>query len=78
MQAIEVKYLGATNHKGSRYKATASAGSVTVGYDYALSDSDNALSVANELANKYQWLESHKLEGGQLNNGNYVFVMVAA
>ena len=36
MQAIETKYFGPSNVKGSRIKATAQAGSVTVGYDHAL------------------------------------------
>ena len=36
-QAIQVKYLGPTNYRGSRYKAIAAAGSVTVGADNALS-----------------------------------------
>ncbi|NBV78014.1 hypothetical protein EBR66_07650 [bacterium] len=38
MQAIVTKYLGATNSRGSRIKATCEAGSATVAYDYGLSD----------------------------------------
>jgi hypothetical protein len=75
-QAIEVKYLGATNHRGSRWKATAAAGSITVGYDYELNANENAEAVAVELAEKYEWLEGYRLEGGQLASGNYVFVLI--
>ena len=36
MQAIETRYLGPTNTRGSRIKATAAAGSITIHYDDAL------------------------------------------
>jgi hypothetical protein len=35
-QAIETKYMGPTNTRGSRIKATAAAGSVMVPFDYQL------------------------------------------
>jgi len=34
MQAIETRYIGATNTKGSRIKATAEAGTITIPYPY--------------------------------------------
>lgn len=34
MQAIETKFLGPTNTKGARIKASAQAGSVTIPFDY--------------------------------------------
>jgi len=34
MQAITTKYLGPTNTRGSRIKASCPAGSITVPYDY--------------------------------------------
>lgn len=34
MQAIETKFLGPTNTKGARVKASAQAGSVTIPFDY--------------------------------------------
>jgi hypothetical protein len=74
MQAIEVKYFGPTNYKGSRWKATAAAGSVTVGYDYALNSTDNALAAAQALVDKFEW-GGVVLHGGQLANGNYVFTV---
>ena len=75
MQAIEVKYLGATNTLPSRWKATASAGSITVSYDYELGIYENALSCATALGNKYGWLDNCALQGGVLANGNYVFTL---
>lgn len=37
MQAIHTKYLPATDHKGSRIKATCERGSITIPLDYGLS-----------------------------------------
>ena len=34
MQAIETKYLGPTNTKGARIKASAQSGSVTIPFEY--------------------------------------------
>ena len=52
MQAIMTKYLPATNFKGSRVKATASAGSVTLHWDDALNHDANHTAAAMELAKK--------------------------
>lgn len=71
MQAIEVKYLPATNTKGARIKATASAGSVTVGWPYELSGEEAHKVAALALCNKFGWTTN--IVGGQLANGNYVF-----
>lgn len=35
MQAIQTKYLPATNYRGSRIKATCERGSLTIGYSEA-------------------------------------------
>jgi hypothetical protein len=55
---VEVKYLGPTNHRGSRYKATIDRGgnhkfSATVNYDYALDSYDNQLKAVEEVARKF-------------------------
>lgn len=71
MQAIVTKYLGATNTKGSRIKATASAGSVTVGYDHALNSSENHDAACKALADKMEW--SGVWVGGGTETG-YVYV----
>ena len=73
-QAIEVKYLTPTNTLGSRWKASAFAGSVTVGFDYALSTEENALAAARALVDKLEW-NAATLHGGKLKTGNYVFVI---
>jgi len=54
-QAILTKYLGPTNFLGSRIKATASAGSITVSYDHALSTEENHRHAARMLQQKFQW-----------------------
>lgn len=78
MQAIEVKYLGPTNHQGSRLKATCQSGSVTVGWKYELEDNDNYLRAAIELVRKMGWydidMSEHNLTGGVLASGSHVFV----
>lgn len=73
-QAITTKYLGPTNNLGSRVKATAFAGSVTISWDDALDVDDNHLKAAEALASKYNW--QGKMVGGGLpcGAGNvYVF-----
>ena len=57
MQTISTKYLGPTNHKGSRFKATHSGGftSVTMPMDYSMEASGNHTRVAFMLAEKLKW-----------------------
>ena len=74
MQAIEVKYLPATNTKPSRYKATAEAGSITVPYDYDVCDWSNQENAARALLNKLGW--DNDIAGGVIPNGNAVFVLL--
>jgi hypothetical protein len=75
-QAIVVKYLGPTNARGDRYKATAQAGSVTINYDRSLSPEENARVAAHVLANKYGWLKFADYVCGQLPDSSYVFVAI--
>lgn len=51
-QAITTKFLGATNTRGARIKATSWLGSVTVGYDYALETNENHLAAIKALLAK--------------------------
>ena len=74
-QAIEVKFLPITNHRGARYRASAKGGSVTINKEYRLSDMQNAARAAFKLAYNHDW--NGKWIGGQLKNGNYVFVLRA-
>lgn len=54
-QSITTKYIGPTNFRGSRIKATAEAGSVTLSYDHALSSEENHCAAAKALAEKFDW-----------------------
>lgn len=54
--------------KGSRVKATASAGSITLHWDHALNSDDNHSRAAQALANKYNWPGTWY--GGGLPGGN--------
>lgn len=76
MQAIQTKYMGPTNTKGSRIKATCAAGSVTIDYPHDLSGMDCHAAAAKVLVNKMGWNgpQYGGLMGGQLQNGGYAFV----
>lgn len=52
MQAIVTKYLCPTNVRGSRYKATCQAGSITVSADAGLSLDDNHAAACAALCKK--------------------------
>jgi hypothetical protein len=76
MQAIHVKYISATNTKGSRIKATASAGSLTISYPHELSGQAVYRKAAEALVKKLGWNASYYsgLSGGCLPDGSYCFV----
>lgn len=79
MQAITTKFLGPTNFRGSRVKATCQAGSLTVSWDHALDSEANHDVAARMLAEKLGWVAPHygRLVGGGLPDGRgncYVFV----
>jgi hypothetical protein len=77
-QAITTKYLGPTNHRGSRVKATAQAGSITLGWDDALDVAANHARAALALANKFGWAMGalDRYHGGALPDGRgYCFVI---
>ena len=74
-QAIETKYLGPTNTKGGRIKATAWAGSVTMPYDHALNAEDNHRAAALLLQTKYGW-QGTFAQGANAKGDGYVFVNV--
>lgn len=72
MQAIITKYIGPSNVRGSRIKATAQAGSVTIGYRYELNTEENHRAAAEKLAARYGWEWCHV--SGQLPNHDYCHV----
>jgi hypothetical protein len=74
-QAIETKYLRATNVRGARIKATAAAGSITIGYDYALDAQDNHKAAADALIAKMGWTGTFA-QGGNTDGTGYYFVNV--
>ena len=67
MQAIVTKYLGPTDRLGSRFKATAVGGSVTVSYNYSLGTDANHKAAAAALMAKLGWKGS--MEMGWLPDG---------
>ena len=75
MKAIQVKYLGATNHKPSRWKDFIEGGScITVPYDHSMDSRDNARCAAQALTTKLAW--QYPITGsGALPNGDYVFTL---
>jgi len=74
-QAIETKFIKATNATGERIKATAWAGSVTIGYDYALDAQGNHKAAADALIAKMGWTGTFA-QGGNAKGDGYVFVNV--
>lgn len=75
LQAIETRYLGPTNVRGSRVKATAAAGSLTTDWDDALNSEQNHLRAALMLSSKFDW--KGDLAQGVLASGNNVFVFTS-
>ena len=60
MQAIITKYLGPTNFRGSRVKASAQAGSVTIPWDDAKDSANNHIAAALALIRKYGWNDPNR------------------
>jgi len=82
MQTIITKYLGPTNHRGSRIKARQSASyagtpkSITIGWDYSLSTEHNHKAAAIAFAAKMGW--HGEWVGGSGGGESYVFVNASA
>jgi hypothetical protein len=88
MKAIEIKYLPETNTKPARLKAVAE-GVKPVTYSISQFDTNHQFKsveqqAAEEFANHFNWLEYSSytecekvVRGGQLANGNHVFVIVS-
>lgn len=72
LQAITVKFLGHTNKRPSRLKATAAAKSLTVSYGYT--GENEYREVAEALMAKLGW--EGDLYQGCLPNGDRVFVQI--
>jgi hypothetical protein len=72
MQAIITKFIGPTNIKGARIKASASAGSVTIPFPYELNLYERHEKAARALLDKLGW--DFELASGDLPDGSTVFV----
>lgn len=71
-QAIVTKYLGPTTNRGSRVKATAYAGSITVPWDHALSPDGNHTEAAKALAERLGWVGA-LVGGGHPDGRGYCY-----
>jgi hypothetical protein len=78
MKAIETKFYGPTNTKGSRITACdCDNNKVTLSYDHSLNSEQNHRAAAVALCNKMQWSRSETLCGGHTKSGMcFVFVPV--
>lgn len=88
MKAIQVKYMPATNTKNTRLKVFAE-GLKPLIYSIEKFDTNHAFKsveqqAAEEFANHFNWLAysswsetEYVLRGGQLANGDHVFVIVS-
>lgn len=76
MQAIQTRYLGPTNTRGSRIKAWCSAGSITIAYPHDLSGDAVHRKAALKLLDKLEWFDAFYglILGGTLPNGDMCFV----
>jgi hypothetical protein len=80
-QAITTKYVGPTNTRGSRVKASCDAQSRIYGWDDALNVDQNHTMAALRLMRELEWHKPHggcskvRLVGGCTKN-NYHFVIV--
>ncbi len=81
-QAIVTKYLGPTDHRGSRIKVICDAKTITVSWDHALNPEDNHTAAATALADQLGWLGAEynqRMCGGGMplcSPYAYCFVMV--
>lgn len=87
MQAIATKYIGPTNHHGSRISVSADAGRRIYSWDPALNVEENHTAAAERFARELKWIGGNslglegrfKLVGGALPKGAshaYAFVLV--
>lgn len=73
MIAIEVKFLGPTNFKGSRYKAyTCNGQQLTLSADDSLDPEENARKVAYALRDKMGW-KGDMVSGGTCKGWAFCF-----
>ncbi len=76
LQAIKTTYYGPTNRLPARIKASAHAGVEWFIYDPARPPQKNHQLAAEGFAHGRQWLEKHKLVGGDLDGNSYCWVLI--
>lgn len=77
MKAIQTRYLGPTNYRGSRIKATAEGGhSVTIGYPHEYNTEQAHWQACKALLAKTGWQWTEVASGG-LPNGDYVWCCIS-
>ena len=75
MQAIVTKLIPATDHHGTRVKATCAGGSITIPFDYEKDEFTQQRDAAWKLVAKLGWEKSNFLmETGTLPNGDLCHV----
>jgi hypothetical protein len=77
-QAIETRYFGPTDTRGSRIKAKAQAGFLYMPYAHELGTEENHARAALALADKYGWLKDGDTLrcGGSADGRGNVYVIV--
>lgn len=73
-QAIQTRYHGPSNVKGSRITARCDAGRITVEWDHRLNPHENHEAAARALMAKLDWHGA--IAGGVLHDGSKVWVFV--
>mgnify|MGYP003344477924 CR=1 FL=1 len=68
---IKTKFIGPTNTRGARIKATCQAGSVTIAYPYDLSSADVHWAAAKALIEKLGLMWGSQFTVGSDNDGYY-------
>lgn len=71
MQAIETRYCGPTETKGSRIRASCEGGSLYVSYDNALDPEENHYAAVKKLCAKLG-RDAARFFGGSLDSGKYM------
>ena len=74
LQAIRVQYLGPTNYRGARLKATCDAGTATISYPYESNRDEGHRAAAQALLDKLGW--DYLMVGGVLKDGSTAFVLM--
>lgn len=73
MKAIQIRFLPATSFMGARMKAFIASNSITLPFQYEISDDESrAHQMALELIEKLNWVNVDISGIGQLPNGDYV------